>query len=104
MTWTRPVLPAAALALSACAAAGPPAAQFRNYDLDLSHPAPNATYLMVAPGALDADLPKPRQIKSRGFSRYLREATGCVIDPGYPATAIGDPKVPAAYMVPVVCP
>lgn len=103
MILTRLALLPAVFALGACASE-PPAPQFRAYDLELTHPSPTSTYLMVAPGAFDADLPRPRQIKSRKFSRYLREATGCGVDTSIPASPVGDKRMPAGYMVPVLCP
>ncbi len=91
------------LMLTACAET-PEEPQFRAHDLELRHPSKYANYISVAPGTYDAALPRPRQIKSRGFSRYLREATGCVMDPSRDMAVLGHKTMPAGYMVPVVCP
>ena len=91
------------LLLAGCAEA-PEEPQFRAHDLELSHPAPYANYISVAPGTFDAALPRPRQIKSRGFSRYLREKTGCVMDHSRDMAVLGHKTMSAGYMVPMVCP
>lgn len=88
---------------AACSEAPEPP-QFRAHDLKVSHPAPYANYVSVAPGTYDAAMPRPRQIESRAFSRFLREKTGCVMDPTREMAVLGQKKVPAGYMVPVVCP
>ncbi len=91
------------LLLSACAEA-PEDASVQSYDLDLIHPSKYANYISVAPGPQAAPMPRPRQINSRGFSRYLRGRTGCVVDPSRDMAVLGDKAMPAGYMVPVVCP
>jgi hypothetical protein len=73
------------------------------YHLDITHPAPHASFLRIAPAAGSEGLPDKAQIKSPHFSQYLRARTGCVVNPSYPATALGDPAMPAAYMVPISC-
>ncbi|WP_306115228.1 MULTISPECIES: hypothetical protein [unclassified Roseovarius] len=100
----RSMAPAMCFALVACGRApAPEVAQFRGHDLEILHPAPYANYVSVAPGRQDAALPGPRQIRSRRFSRFLREKTGCVMDPSREMAVLGHKKMPAGYMVPVVC-
>ncbi|MFD1157040.1 hypothetical protein [Roseovarius aestuarii] len=103
MLSARHILFSAIAALAACAEA-PEEPAFRAFDLELTQPSPYANYLSVAPGARDAALPRPGQIKSRGFSRYLREKTGCVVDSSRMTATLGSRKMPAGYMVPVICP
>lgn len=102
----RSALLPAALALAACSVSPQPTQppQFRSFDLKLTHPSPNSTYLLVTPGLRGGDLPRPRQIESRGFARYLRNTTGCAVDPSVPPTVMGDARMPAGYIIPVLCP
>jgi len=90
------------LVVAACGA-GPDSAALRSYDLQITHPAPNATFLRIAPGASATRLPKLSQIESPHFSQYLRQRTGCVVNPSYPVTVLGDERMPAAYMVSILC-
>jgi hypothetical protein len=76
----------------------------RGYDLELTHPAPYATFIQVSPGHVGAPLPRVEEIKSPQFSLYLRRQIGCVRDTARPPEPLGGKRVPAAYMVPVVCP
>ncbi len=73
------------------------------YQLQLSHPAPYATYIQVLPESTGAPLPTPEQITSPDFSVYLRRMTGCVRDTRRPTEALGSPQVPSGYMVPISC-
>ncbi|MEM9498412.1 MAG: hypothetical protein AAGA28_10860 [Pseudomonadota bacterium] len=95
-----------AASLAACGpgvGADPAAQRFRSYDLKITHPAPYATFVAISPGAPGAPMPKLRHLGSRDFSRYLMARTGCTVDPHHAAEVIGDPRVPAGYMVPVRC-
>lgn len=78
-------------------------AAFRSYDLQVTHPAPYATYVAVAPGATGARLPRLRELNSRAFNRYLMARIGCSVDPHVDTHVVGDPRVPAGYMVPISC-
>ena len=99
----RSVLPLAlAGLLTACGQPAPQTA-FRSYDLQLRHPAPYATYVAVAPGTTGARLPRLRELNSRAFNRYLMAEIGCSVDPHIDTHVVGDPRVPAGYMVPISC-
>lgn len=88
--------------LSACARA-PDTPTFRSFDLDVAHPSPYATFVAVSPGASGAKLPGLNQLKSRDFNRYLVALIGCSVDPYGETHVIGDRRIPAGYMVPIVC-
>ncbi len=103
MISVRQLVYPALLVVAACSEA-PEEPSFRSYDLTLSHPSPYASYLSVSPGSRGAGLPRMRQIKSRNFSEYLRSSTGCVVDMSRSTMAMGHKRMPAGYMVPVVCP
>jgi hypothetical protein len=79
------------------------AVEFRNYDLDLVHPSPYATYIQVMPGSIGADLPRFRKLDNRAFNRFLRDRIGCVYDANREITPIGSERLPAGYMIPVQC-
>ena len=74
------------------------------YQLAFAQPSPQANYLAVTPGRPGAALPDAQQILSPDFSTYLRRATGCVRDEFRRASVMGSHRVPAGYMIPVVCP
>lgn len=103
MSFVRLIIFLAILVLSACAKT-PDTPQFRAFDLELTHPSAYSTYILVTPGLGAADLPSLRQVNSLTFSKYLRESTGCVADTSHSATAIGSKRIPAGYMIPIVCP
>ncbi|MDW4498590.1 hypothetical protein R5H30_11400 [Sulfitobacter sp. D35] len=93
------------LTLAACGRPSPvEAPQYRNFDLRISHPSPYSTFLLVEPAHRGADLPGPGLVNNRRFAIYLREATGCGIDMARDTVALGNKRVPAGYMIPVVCP
>jgi len=102
MRVTRLILIPMAVALSACGAS-PETPQMGAFDLNLTHPSPNATYIRVAPGAGGAGLPLPQQILTPEFSAYLRQQTGCVRDASRPTALLGSRAMPAGYMVPITC-
>jgi hypothetical protein len=77
--------------------------EYRNYDLELVHPSPYATYIQVMPGSLGADMPRLRKLDNRAFNRFLRDRIGCVYDASREITPIGSARLPAGYMVPVQC-
>lgn len=77
--------------------------QFRSYDLELTHPAPYATYIQVAPGFKSAELPRLGELDSVEFSEYLRESIGCVYDDTRDIFPLGSKRVPAGYIIPIRC-
>lgn len=77
--------------------------QFRSYDLNLVHPSQKSTYIGVTPGSAKADLPRLRHLKTRDFSEYLRDKTGCAVDRSRATYVIGQKRAPAGYMVPINC-
>lgn len=103
MSFAKILVSLSVVVLSGCAG-GPRGEVGGGFDLSLTHPAPYATYLQVAPGSPYASLPDMAQMTSPAFSKYLRARTGCVRDTSRPTEALGGRAVPAAYMVPVVCP
>ena len=90
------------LVVSACAS-GEGQPQFRSFDLELVHTSPYSTYIGVAAGSQGAKLPRLRQLDSREFSKFLRDKIGCVYDHAREIHALGSDRVPAGYMVPIVC-
>ncbi|MEM6577455.1 MAG: hypothetical protein AAF678_03110 [Pseudomonadota bacterium] len=88
---------------SACGQQAVDQAAFRGYDLQVTHPAPYSTYVAVAPGTRGARLPRLRELNSRAFNRYLMAEIGCSVDPHIDTHVVGDPRVPAGYMVPISC-
>lgn len=76
----------------------------RGYHLDLTHPSPFATYMRVSPGASGGDLPTMTQMRTMGFSNYMRARTGCAVNTAQPVSALGNAHAPSAYMVPISCP
>ncbi len=74
-----------------------------NYNLELIHPSPYANYIQVMPGSVGADLPRLRKLDNRAFNRFLRDRIGCVYDEGREITSIGSRRLPAGYIVPVLC-
>ena len=103
MRLARHIVYPALFAVTACGSASDEP-RFRSYDLKLTHPSPYSTYMSVSPGARGADLPRLRHIGSRGFSEYMRDSTGCVVDTSRPASVMGHKRMPAGYMVPIMCP
>lgn len=92
----------AAMALAACGGRAEVSRSLA-YDLDITHPTPNATFLRIAPVAGATRFPGLGQIESPRFSHYLRRRTGCVVNPAYPVAVLGDRRMPAAYVVPITC-
>lgn len=78
-------------------------ATFRSYDLELIHTSPYSTYIGVASGAQGADVPRLRQLRSKGFNEYLRDRIGCSVDGSREIHRLGQARRPAAYMVPISC-
>lgn len=103
MTVAKLAVSVSVFVLGGCAGA-PTSPVTRGYDLELTHPAPYATFIQVSPGHSGAPLPRMKEIASPQFSLYLRRQTGCVRDTARPPEALGSKTVPAAYMVPVMCP
>jgi hypothetical protein len=102
MTFPRLFAFLAIPALCGCGSRAQPPSQ--GFHLEVTHPAPFATYLRISPGEAGGDLPTMTQMRSVGFSNYLRARTGCALNTARPVSALGNQHTPSAYMVPISCP